>query len=47
MILPFLDIYDRDRIAQGKDLTTSVHPFSFSKLANACQVIDDFQTNSH
>ncbi len=44
-IIPYLDIYDRDRIAQGRDLSGHAHNSSVSELANSCQVENNFQTN--
>jgi hypothetical protein len=46
LILPYLDIYDRDRIAQGKT-SRQRHSSSFPELADARAVLDNFQTNSH
>ena len=44
-ILPYLDIYDKDRIVQGR-YQNWTNSSSVTELADACQVLDYFQTNS-
>jgi len=44
-ILPYLDIYDKDRIVQGR-YQNWTNSSSVTELADAYQVLDYFQTNS-
>ena len=46
LILPYLDIYDKDRIVQGK-WHNRIYSSSVIELADASKVPNYFQTNSH
>jgi hypothetical protein len=44
-ILPYLDVYDRDRFGSGKFFYQNSKFDSLYELVNACQLLIDFQTN--